>query len=296
MAKGIKRVVHGGNLTDFVTFLMKHQENSSNFQVTSKGSSRIVEFESGIKYRFFGHGKTKSSRIEGAYFATMLKNSVDKYIDRYGIIEKRDGIISQVFNVKGIEESVGKPICCLDLNLCYWRTAYLLGYIDRKLYDKGIESGHKRGMLVSIGSLNTLPIIEKYENGSMISQTADSELNARYSPFYWAIIGKVYDLCMEVYKVIGDDLYMWLTDCAFISIEKQNEVIEVFEKFGFPYKTYTSDFTYCDGTTVEWYDCKESKLKTISIGGRHISPLYRKWKYSHKFYEQDTILEQQNDE
>ena len=288
--------MHGGNLTDFVTFIIKQQENRTNFKVTSKGVSKIVEFDSGVKYRFFGHGNTKDSRIKGAYFATMVKKSIDKRIDRYGIISKRDGVISQVFNVKAIQANMDKPLCCLDLNLCYWRTAYLLGYIDKELYHKGIESGHKRGMLVSIGSLNTLPIIEKYEDGSMISQTTDAELNAKYSPFYWAIIGKVFDLCMEVYKAIGDDMYMWLTDCAFINPDRQLEVIAIFEKYGFPFKTYTSDFTYCDGKIVEWYDCKDVKLKTISVGGRNIEPLYRKWKYSHKFYEQNTILEEKDDE
>ena len=294
MAKSVKKVLNGGTLTDFVSFMIKQQEGKGNFKVTSKGLSKLVEFDSGVRYRFFGDKSVSKSRIEGAYFAPMVKKSIDSYIDRFGIVEKRENVMAQMFNTKAIQSNINKPICCLDLNLCYWRTAFILGYIDEALYHKGIESGHKRGMLVSIGSLNALPIIERYEDGSVVSVSTDSVLNARYSPFYWSIIGKVNDLTMEVYKVLKDDLYMWLTDCAFIAEERQLEVIAIFEKFGFPYKTYTSDFTYCDGKLVEWYDCKDAKLKTMSIGGREIKPLYDKWKYTHKFYEQGTILTNNN--
>jgi len=293
----VKKVMNGGSLRSFATFMEKQRGVKGNFKVTSKGLSRIVNFDSGITYRYFGSGDVVKSRIKGAYFAPMVKKSIDKYIDSNGIIINRgdprrgEVVVSQLFNVDAIKKNMNQPIACLDLNLCYWRTAYLLGFIDESLYHKGLETGHKKGMLVSIGALNTLPKIDTYKDGEFVSETYDYELQARYSPFYWAVIGKVFDLSMEVYKVLKDDMYMWLTDCAFFSSDRIVEVEAIFEKFGFPYKRYTSDFTYCDDKQVFWYDCKDAKEKSISIGGRNIKSLYDKWKYTHKFYEQGTILD-----
>ncbi len=293
----VKKVMNGGNLNSFNEFLKKQAKSKGNFKVISKGLSRLVEFDSGTKFRYFGGSNMEKSRVKGAYFSTLVKKSIDKYIENNGVIINRGDpkrgeiVVSQVFNVKSIQENIGTPIACLDLNLCYWRTAYLLGFIDKELYLKGVETGHKKGMLVSIGALNTLPKIEKFVDGKFVSESFDYELQARYSPFYWAIIGKVYDLCMEVYKVLRGDMYMWLTDCAFFSPDRIGEVEAIFEKFGFPYKTYTSDFTYCDSKQVFWFDCKDMKEKTISIGRRDIKSLFDKWKYTHKFYEQGTILE-----
>ena len=293
MARGIKKVMHGGNLEAFNKFLTAHRDNGSNFKVSSSGLSRMVTFDSGKKFRFFGQGKAADNTIKGVYFVSMVRNSIDKYIEKYGIAKKRDKVIAQTFNVESISKVLGKPVACLDLNLCYWRTAFLLGYIDFELYKKGIESGHKRGMLVSIGALNKNPLIQHFENGKEVSKSFDSELNGRYSPFYWQVIGKVNDLMMEVYRELGDDFYMWLTDCAFVSNDRINDVIAIFDKYGFPHKFYTSDFESVDMDFVKWFDCKEARFKSMSIGGRHIKPLYGKWKYQHNF-DKNTILEVKN--
>lgn len=292
--KGIKKVLNGGNLTQFKDFVLYHREQKSDFKVTSRGMSRIVEFNSGKKVRFFGQAGVKTNNIEGAFFVRMVKTEIDKFIEVNGGLPKKEPVISQTFNCSSIKKVLNKPICYLDLNLCYWRTAYLLGYISTKLYNRGLDSGFKKGMLVSIGALNANPLIQQYEDGKVVYTKHDDELNAKYSPFYWSIIGKVNDLMMEVFKELGDDFYMWLTDCAFIAPERQGEVMGIFEKYGFPYKSYTSDFTYCDDNTVEWYDCKDGRLKTISVGGRHIKPLFVRWDSLQHFYEENTILETKN--
>lgn len=287
--------MHGGNLQAFNTFIQKHRSNKSKFKITSSGLSRVVEFDSGLKFRFFGQGATSNNTIKGVYFVNMVKNSVDKYIEKYGIAPVREKVIAQTFNVEGISKVLNKPVACLDLNLCYWRTAYLLGYIDDSLYKKGLDSGHKRGMLVSIGALNKNPLIQHFEDGKEVTKSFDTELHGKYSPFYWQIIGKVNDLMMEVYRELGDDFYMWLTDCAFIANDRIGDVVKIFEKYGFPHKFYTSDFESVDMDFVKWFDCKEARFKSMSIGGRHIKPLYNRWKYQHKFYEKNTILEDKDE-
>ena len=278
----IKKVSHVGDISDFVRYLKIQKDAGSKFKVLSSGMSRTIEFENGFRQRFFGI-KGGKSIIPGSYFVGMLKKSIDKYIAKKGIVPKQG---------KPLVQKVGdKPIACLDLNLCYWRTAFLLGFMDEELYKKGMKSGHKRGMLVSIGALNKLPIIEHYEKGKQVSKSFDEVYNSTYSPFYWAILNKVNDLAMEIYKEIKDDMYMWLTDCAFVSMDKQKHVISIIERYGFNYKTYTSNFTYVDNRSVQWFDCKHNKFKSMGMSNRDLKSQYDKWKYQQKFYEKNTILE-----
>jgi hypothetical protein len=288
MSKKIVKTIRGGSLKSYNKFLQTHIDQKSDFKVTSSGMSRLVEFDDGIRYRFFG--ANLKSKIDGAYFVTSVRNQIDKYIEKHGIIEVKEKPNIQMFNPIAIDNYHNKPICCLDLNSCYWRTAYLLGFIDKELYDKGIESGLKKGLLVSIGALNKTPSIQKYVKGKKLVRSFDNDYSSKYSPFYWAIICKVRDLMMEVYKVLGNDMYMWLTDCAFVKSSKQQKVITIFEKYGFPYKVYTSNFVESTDIGVLWFDCKSNKHKAMYYADRLIDENYNKWKYMKKSYSKNTIL------
>lgn len=276
--KKIKKSYSGGNLRTFKTYLNKQKEKERNFKVISSGLSRCVIFESGIKFNFFPNDK--GSRIEGAYFVNMVRSRIDKYIEKNGLLPIcNDAIQVQLFNTDAIALRGLNPISCLDLNSCYWRTANLLGYIDDELYEKGVKSGFKKGLLISIGSLNKLKHIEVYKDGKLNGKpTIDEEYRNKYSPFYWNIISKVRDLMMRVYEELGEDFYMWLTDCAFVHPDKTKAVEKIFKEEGYPYKIYKAEFTYFDGLQVNWYDFKSKNPKGMPISNRHIENDYMTWR------------------
>ena len=286
----IKTVSNVGDISDYVRYLEVQKNAKSKFKVFSSGLSRTIEFENGYKQKFFGT-KGGNSIIPGSYFVGMMKKSIDKYVDKFGVVPHQGKPIIQMFNAPSIERIGEKPIACIDLNLCYWRTAFLLGFINEDLYQKGMASGQKRGMLVSVGALNKLPIVEHYEDGKQISKSFDTIYNSKYSPFYWAILNKVNDLAMEIYKELKDDMYMWLTDCAFVSMDKFEHVTNIIEKYGFNYKSYVSNFTYIGENKVEWFDCKHNKFKSMGMANRDIKKEYDRWKHQQKFYEKNTILQ-----
>ena len=148
--KKIKKSYNGGNLRSFKSYINKQKSKERNFKVISSGLSRCVIFESGIKFNFFPNDK--ESRIEGAYFVNMVRSRLDRYIEKNGLSPMhKEAIQVQLFNTDAIALRGNNPISCLDLNSCYWRTANLLGYIDDDLYVKGITSGFKKGLLISIG-------------------------------------------------------------------------------------------------------------------------------------------------
>ena len=286
---------HGGSITSFDIALQRHIKQGSKFKVVSSGLSRKIIFDDGSRYTYFGHNP-KEDRIEGIHLVQMVKREINQYIEKYGIpqkakmaAEERPSI--QCFNPEGIYKVIGKPVSALDLNHCYWRSAYLLGYISESLYAKGVKSGHKKAMLVSIGSLNSLPLIQHYNGDKVEFKTFDYEMNGKYAPFYWHIISKVRDLMMEVYKALGNDMYMWLTDCAFVHPSRVNELREIYDKYGFPSKYNECDYISANGKECVWWDVKDGRQKKMTYNGRFLSDSYNKWKVTREFYNQDTILE-----
>ena len=55
--KRIKKVFGGGDLKRFKKSLKKFQERGDNFVVESKGLSRSIIFDSGIKFKYFPSDK-----------------------------------------------------------------------------------------------------------------------------------------------------------------------------------------------------------------------------------------------
>ena len=53
----MKQSFQGGDLKRFDKFLSQQKNHNSNFIVKSHGLSKIVEFKSGIKFRFFNNDK-----------------------------------------------------------------------------------------------------------------------------------------------------------------------------------------------------------------------------------------------
>ena len=72
----------GETLIHLTSSLKKQAKSKGNFKVTSKGLSRLVEFDSGTKFRYFGGSNMEKSRVKGAYFSTLVKKSIDKYIEK----------------------------------------------------------------------------------------------------------------------------------------------------------------------------------------------------------------------
>ena len=283
-----KKTFDGGNLKQFESFLDKQISHKSNFKVVSSGLSRTIIFDSGIKFRYFS--KSNKDNIKGAYFVNLVRKQVDKYIESGKPLPPyTERVNAQCFNKPAISKAIKNKVDvdCIDLNSCYWTTAYNLGFIDKALFDKGIGSGHKLGLVVSIGALNKLPLIETYESGDFTSRKYDYEFNKRYSPFYWSIISKVQSIMMEVYEALSDDMYMWLTYCAFVNSNKSSVVLDIFKKHNYNSKSYKSKFTDLTTLKVYWKDVTNDTKKEISIAGRDIEKDYKLWKIVNDFNKND---------
>jgi hypothetical protein len=281
MAK--KTTFNGGTIDKYESSLKNCMANEESFTTVSSGLSRKIVFTNGMKLRYFG-SQNNNQLIEGAFLVQMVQRDVDKYIANLGIpkFEKTPDV--QQFNIAKIKNSIksDKPLAVIgiDINACYWNVAYKLGYISESLYERGLNLGKKKGLLISIGCLNKLPIIKKYEYGVLIEKTYDYQFHNQYSPFYWNILAYTHDLMMESYGLFREDWYMFLTDCIFVDYKRRKDIQSFLESKGFKFKMHQIHFKSFENGKLDWFDFKDQSDKSIYAMNRDIEMTYPLWKIS----------------
>jgi hypothetical protein len=278
-----KTTFNGGNIDKYEHSLKSCMSNGESFTTISSGLSRKIVFENGLKLRYFGTAKN-NQLIDGAFLVQMVQREIDKYIETKGIPKHTKVPDVQQFNLDKIKESLKskKPVAVIgiDINACYWNVAHKLGYISENLYLRGLKMGKKQGLLISIGCLNKLPMIKRYEHGLLIEKTHDYAFHAKYSPFYWNIISHTYDLMMDSFEVFQDNWYMFLTDCIFVDYKRKNDVQEYLVSKGFAFKTHQIQFKSFDNGKLDWLDFKDQSKKSIYAMNRDVKITHPLWKIS----------------
>jgi len=264
--------IRGGYLNRFETDLNKLQNNRTNFQVVSSGLTRKIIFnqkEDKSKRLYFGH--QKSDILPGVHMVNAVRRNIDKYIESGKPIPKLEYRPKLVlYNFMEIEKAINKNprdlTNAIDINACYFKTAYNLGFINEDLYKKGWEKRkeNKLGLLASIGSLNKHETIETYKSGKLKTTDTNWEYKNKYSPFYWAIINKVAEVMMEIAHALGENFYMWLTDCVYVDRDKKKIATDILDKYGYDYKSFYIEFTDLRGRQLNWYDFKANEEKYIN--------------------------------
>ena len=262
-----------GYLHKYATDIEKLQKNKADFKVVSSGLTRKIIFNSKTedkqKRLYFGH--KKSDILPGVHMVNAVRRSIDKYIESGGKVPKikyRPKLI--LYNFQQINNNLAnKPvdlIYAIDINACFFKTAYNLGYISKSLYEKGWakRKENKLGLLASIGSLNKHETIEEYKNGKLKSTNTNWEYKNKYSPFYWHIINYVAEVMMEIAHNLGDNFYMWLTDCVYIDRDCKKIVTEILDKHEYDYKSFYIEYTSIHPKQLFWYDFKANEEKYIN--------------------------------
>jgi hypothetical protein len=273
MSKQTKQNFSSGDLEKYRTALEYARKSKQSFQIVSTGLSRKILMPNGYKLNYFGR-KGTNNLVEGAFLVMMVRREIDAYIEKNGIPPKVEPTQVQTFNFTAIRKVLsGKrvPVVGVDINACYWFVAHKLGYISDTLFERGLNTKKKKGLLIAIGCLNKLPMIKTYVDGECVATDFDMESHNTYSPFYWNVINYTHELMIESFKLFGDDWYMFLTDCLFVSVDKIKDAQEFLKEKGFFYKNHSIEFKTFDSRNITWYDFKDQKIKTMYAGTRDIN-------------------------
>ena len=272
MSKQIKQNFNSGDLEKYRTALEYARKSKQSFQIVSTGLSRKIIMPNGYKLNYFGR-KGAQNLVEGAFLVMMVRREIDAYIEKNGTPPQVEPTQVQTFNFTAIRKVLSgkrKPIVGVDINACYWFVAHKLGYISDTLFERGLNTKKKKGLLIAIGCLNKLPMIKTYQDGVCVDTSFDTAQHQMYSPFYWNIIYHTHQLMIDSFKVFRDDWYMFLTDCLFVSIDRMKDAQEFLKEKGFFYKNHTIEFKTFDAKNITWFDYKDMKIKTMYAGSRDI--------------------------
>jgi hypothetical protein len=273
-----KKTFQCGRLSNYAKKFERLKDEKATFSVVSGGMTKKILFKNGgssVQRKEVYFGYKGNNNLKGAHLVNIVKKDIDEYIQEgYPIPEVTMKPTLILYNLNMInqlcEENPKSDVCAIDLNSCYFQTAYNLGFITEETYNKAWNSRkvNKIGMLASIGCLNKKNLITEYIDGEMVSQSFDEDTYNKYSPFYWAIINEVYRIMVEVAVHLKDDFYMWLTDCAFIKKERKEDVERFFEANNYQHKNFLVEFRKFDGNKIHWFDYSKNVDKYVHIHKR----------------------------
>jgi hypothetical protein len=265
---------HCGTIDKFDAYLKTYQKTKSDFTVVSYGSTKKIIYG---KTKFVFSGARQTKKPTGIHLVALVKKDIDNLIrpvlnevtQEYEVLYKIPKIPQKKPHLTFIHHrnldwyGAGQEALAIDINHCYWRTAYLLGFITDETYKKGIEKKeYKDGRLIAIGTLAKILTVTEYKDGLKHKEYIDDREYKKYGGFFWAVISKVHILLMELNVTLKEDFLMFLTDCVVIDPCKKDIAISIIEKHGYSCKEYSLVFTDIDENMVRWVT-NDGKKKQI---------------------------------
>lgn len=123
----------------------------------------------------------------------------------------------------------------LDIRHCYWRIAYLKGYINEKLYKKALGSDYKTLRNIALACIVSAKGKIYYENGVKINEIwCDHTL---YRTIYDNIRFYAYNVLQEILGEVGEKYILACrTDSVLVLPSKISEVAKVFKSHDLSYR------------------------------------------------------------
>lgn len=197
---------------------------------------------------------------QGHHLSKIFTEDIDAWILKHkGKIPIWDtNYTEQMFNVHAIKYHLGQQLTMIDINDCYWHTAYMLGYITELTYVKGRKmKAWKIGRNACIGALIKTKIVQGYTNGK---RDPDKRRIVRTPPEYHNIrnhiIGHVHKIFRHLFNQMGNTFCMFLTDCIVTTYGKKRDVEKYLHEEGYRTKSKPIEFTGIDTVKrkISWYD------------------------------------------
>lgn len=252
-----------GSIDKFDAYVKGYENSKCDFTVVSYGVTKKII--SG-KHTFLFSGLKGEKKPQGMHLIGMVKRDIDALIEQGTlpkIPEKKPHLT--VIHHRHLEfYGAGQEALAIDINHCYWRTAFLLGFITEDTYLKGLEKEeYKQGRLIAIGTLGKILTIRKYRDGVKCEEFIDDKDYLKYGGFFWQVILKINELMIELWMELKEDFLMFLTDCVVIDPSRKEDAIAIMKKHGYSSKDYRLVFTDIEHSKVAWITEKGEKKHIV---------------------------------
>lgn len=240
--------------------LASFRKQKMDFKVTWSGSFRYISYGN----RQIEFVPKDFGGIKGAHLSQLVRKDIDKYLPVIpdGAVYTEPPVTVYV-NIKNLDECLANKtsLIQIDINRCYWKTIFNLGYISEKTYELGLgRKEWKQGCNAAIGGLDKRTQVDEYKDGKLFSS------ERYYNPANWRyarlkVLLTVDEVAKDViYNIIPDEFVMFLVDCFVIKPSALQKLLAYLEKSGYSGKQATITLKRHDpkGRVVVW-DKTENK-------------------------------------
>lgn len=252
---------------EFVKIKKEYMDNGSSFVYESSGSIDKIKY----KHKEFISINLDNSSGNGHHLNRIFFKDVDSWLEanKDNVVAYGNNYSEQMFNLDAIEANLGKCLVMIDINDCYWRTAYLLGYITYETYIIGKrKKGWKVGRNACIGSLCKTKVITPYENGNLLKSGRRVErMPLKYQYIRNHIITHIYKMFDYLFSQMGNTFFMYLTDCLVTTYDKKKWVERYFNDENYKVKSKPVEFLSVDRSKkrVNWMDFEATKVDEYGV-------------------------------
>lgn len=229
-------------------------DSKANFKVYSCGNVERLVYD-GKEFVWVDRDNVSGN---GHHLAIMFRKDVDKWLEKNASTMPKwdNNYKEQMFNINAIERHLNEPLVMVDINDCYWRTAYLLGYISETTYVKGLRKKEwKIGRNACVGGLAKSTVEIEYINGKSKARKVVNQAQ-EYQYVRNHIIGHIHTIFNRLFSQMGNTFFMMLTDCLVTTYDKLRYVEDELKGCGYRVKHKPIEFLSLDRNArkVSWLD------------------------------------------
>ncbi len=238
------------------------------FETERFGATALIRMGDGVIHRFHG-ADNDTSMMVGSHVCWAVRRDVLNRIknDQYDMPKYTDSSYCPTvyYNRDNVLKNVGNEMHCIDIKNCYFETAYNTLIIGERVYDMGFREAkpYKRARNAAIGSLGKVTRRQEYKDGVPLKpiSKADGLKDARLH-----VLFTVWEMATEIIDALGNDFYMFLTDCFYFDKKRKDVVMKILKKHGYKYRSFMGDIISLEPISgyvdkVHWYDHAKEKKK-----------------------------------
>lgn len=229
-------MLNAKNIVHFDRYMNYQIDQKRSFRLVVSNSDRHLVFNNsngyGIRYR----NRLTDDEMKVLWVFSAIKRSTRKRIAAMTEPFKHYQLSSKKWN-RSLYDSLedGTRFVGIDINHAYLRTAYLNGYISKRIYEKLMDPKYKGVRNKALACLNTYKKIYEYENGEVVSQYEEGD--PTLSAAYLEIRTVTYKLMDDIADIVGPDMFLkYQTDCLYVLPAAASVVQGEIEKANYGWK------------------------------------------------------------
>ena len=220
------------------------KSNKQSYRIEAKRGQRYL-FHNGrmvakVRYKTSVETKIDNKKDQQRVLSLIanVKKSFSRFIKNNEVVELLQEYGSVYTNrIAFSEHPEDEPLYYVDLKHCYWRIAYLLGYISERIYETNLEKPEMklyRNMALSCTIAPKIVEIHEYSKPLLIEQEDTSKHQIMYSNiryYAWNLMGSI------VHDHIGrEKVFGYWTDGILVGKEDSEAVKKIFDNNNLLYR------------------------------------------------------------